>query len=390
VAGGPHTTLCPEFIKHPAIDWGIIGEADDAIVELADAIESGNPAESIANLRYARNGRILTNPMRPLRDPSDLLPPDRESLYQWNTAQENPWRTFIGTRGCPFRCAYCANNSLSKLYQGKGSWFRARNPHLYAEEIREVFQKHHGRQAWLVDDVVNADNDWFEIIFEHYRRDVHKPFVANIKPDLVTADQVRILSDSGCVSVGMGLESGSREIRASLLNRQESNEALLDACKKLKDAGIFIIAQCILGIPGTTLEDDLRTLDLHAKARPGYSWASLFNPYPGLPLTNKAIEQGLFDGDFDSLGATYHIGTPLKLPHRKKLVRLQRLFSVASQSSWLRAFLPVLTTLPLGLVYSAVRKLHKGYALSRGLIRYRFGFREIVVSIARFLSGRGG
>ena len=71
--GGIYATTCPEKCLQAA-DMVCIGEGEDAILELAEKFSRQEDYLSTRNLWFKQDGRIVRNPLRPLKDNLDDLP----------------------------------------------------------------------------------------------------------------------------------------------------------------------------------------------------------------------------------------------------------------------------------------------------------------------------
>ena len=66
------------MIAEPDVDVVCVGEAEDVFLELLDTMEADGDITTIRNIHVKRNGTIVRNPLRPLRQDLDSLPfPDR-------------------------------------------------------------------------------------------------------------------------------------------------------------------------------------------------------------------------------------------------------------------------------------------------------------------------
>ena len=75
VVGGPHVTGLPEYIfEDSVVDYGMVGEGEQAFLELINNLAAGKAIEQIANLIYRRNGTTNINPIRPFIADLDQLP----------------------------------------------------------------------------------------------------------------------------------------------------------------------------------------------------------------------------------------------------------------------------------------------------------------------------
>ncbi len=137
LSGGPHPTFFPDFIEQPFIDAICIGEGEDALIELADSIDTGTIQTSIRNIWIKKNGQIIKNPIRHLIDDLNELPfPDRDLYYRkYPILGKSPSKHFITGRGCPFNCSFCSNKAYKSLYQGLGTMVRQPDPGKICEEI---------------------------------------------------------------------------------------------------------------------------------------------------------------------------------------------------------------------------------------------------------------
>lgn len=133
VAGGPHATVCPEEPLQHGFRFVIRGEAEESLVELADAIDGKRPCEEVNAL--TRRGPLgpRHNPSRGfLRDLDGLASPlDAIALFDprwYGQTEAMPPVGLLASRGCPAACTFCSNNVT-------GRQFRYRGVKLTAEEI---------------------------------------------------------------------------------------------------------------------------------------------------------------------------------------------------------------------------------------------------------------
>jgi len=130
VFGGVHPTSVPEYvIEQPSVDYLVIGEGEEALVELVNNLKDCTLSKRIPNV-WAKNGNeIITNEVRPLIADLNQLPfPDKDIFYTKVPFLKEGY-IVITSRGCVNKCTFC-NNSLYKdrIYQGKGAFFRRRSP----------------------------------------------------------------------------------------------------------------------------------------------------------------------------------------------------------------------------------------------------------------------
>jgi len=108
-----------------------------------------------------------------------------------------------------------------------------------------------------------------------------------------------------------------------------TKETMTDAFDLCAKYDVPTFSNTIFAIPGTSLAEDIESLDLNIRCRVTFGEFPLFFPYPGTELAKYAIERGDFDGDYDALHMSYQSTSPLKcFTKREKL--LQRNLSLLS------------------------------------------------------------
>ncbi|GAG55769.1 unnamed protein product [marine sediment metagenome] len=134
VMGGPHPTVLPEeTMADENVDIVVRGEGEITLFELVKAIESGANLNSVLGITYRDNGNIVSTQNRPLKIDLDSLPlpsrhliPIREYHPQADIYYRSPSTIMITSRGCPYKCIFCASRRIS------GHKYRdCRNPHTY-------------------------------------------------------------------------------------------------------------------------------------------------------------------------------------------------------------------------------------------------------------------
>lgn len=334
--GGPHATFFPEVIDAAPFDGVCIGEAEESLPELLDA-SRGGLEEAPAGWWIRRDrgrGPVVKGPLRPPPQDLDALPPPAFDLYYDADPRYRrlPIRVFLASRGCPHGCTYCFNRTLNARSRGRGPKVRCHDPDRVADDIERVVARWGGRLVWFLDANFAARRPWLEAFLGVYRRRIGLPFFCKLRPERASAETARLLAAAGCTAVGVGIESGSERIRREVLGRRVTDGAILEGCRQLKARGIRILAFNMLGIPGETFDEALRTVALNVACRVDYGGATIFQPYPATVLGEEAVRQGLFHGDFDRLGYSYFDASPLAYPSRRdrdRVTCLQRLFALA-------------------------------------------------------------
>jgi anaerobic magnesium-protoporphyrin IX monomethyl ester cyclase len=340
VLGGAHPTFFPEVIEDAPYDGVCLGEGEESFPEFLDQAQPGEP-RAVPGWWVRRDrgrGEVIRGPRRPPVADLDSLPFAAHDLF-YDPARGGrpdyaraPHKVFLATRGCPFRCRYCFNRTLSEQRRPHGLILRTRDPERVCDEILDVKARWGLRLTWFLDANFIAHRPWLEAFLPVYRRRVGLPFVAKLRPDRATDPVVNLLADAGCTAVGVGIESGSERLRREVLGRGGSDQDIIEGCRRLRQKGIRLFSFNLLGIPSETLDEALRTVALNVACGVTFAAATILQPYPGTELARWAVEAGHFDGDFDRLGYSYFDPSPLRFARardRDQVTNLQRLFSYA-------------------------------------------------------------
>ena len=300
ICGGVHTTLVPDCLEETeGLDAIVRGEGEYPLLELANAIDSDENRFNLKNIWFKKDGEIIKNELRPLISDLDSLPfMDRELFdYQKVIDARNGLANFMFSRGCPFKCTYCCNHALSSLYQGKGKYLRLRSVESSLEEIEEVTQKYHAKLLAFGDDTFSVDKKWFYSFLSEYKKRFNYPFKCQVRPGTCTREMFHLLKEAGCVTVGMGVESGNPHILSEVMKRNITVEQIEEAFKYAHEAGLKTTAGNIIGIPGEDEETIKDTIRLNAKINPTHTVAGVFYPYIGTDLRKFCEEKGFMIED---------------------------------------------------------------------------------------------
>jgi len=295
VFGGAHPTVDPEnTIKNKSVDMICIGEGEEALLELIEKMERGEDFTNTHNFWFKKDGQVIKNSLRHLVENLDILPfPDREifDFKQYLECRNGAMDMIIG-RGCPFGCTYCINHILQKLYDGLGRYVRLRSVDNVLDEIRQITSKYDIKTIRFNDDLFTIDKDWVKEFSEKYSKEFKIPFYCNARTELITDELCEDLKNAGCVSLNMGIESGSEKLRREVLNRQNSNENIINAFKIAKKHGLSTFSYNMVGLPFETLDNISESIDLNQKVNPDFLTVSIFQPLPGTKLAEICKENG--------------------------------------------------------------------------------------------------
>ncbi len=370
VFGGPHATVCPEIVEREGVDIACVGEGEDAVRELASAVERGGDISGIRNLWVKRGGAVVKNEPRPLREDLEALPrPDWSIYYKYPFLRGKSTKTFIGSRGCPFNCTFCTDPYFQALYRGKGRYLRMRAPRGFAEEIREQKEILRFSTVTFDDEVFVWNRGWLREFLPLYREMVGLPFFCGVRADTLTEEIVGELRDSGCYGMSFGIESGSEHIRNEIGKKGITNEQILAAARWVKARGIILRTTNMFCLPDETPERAWETVALNVACGVDHPFAYVYQPLPKTGMYEYARSRGFIGGDFsfDRLEPMHLNDNPLALEKKGQILNIQKLFYLAVTRPRLIPLLRLVVRIPPNPAFTLIFKL----CLVRNYSRYK-------------------
>jgi anaerobic magnesium-protoporphyrin IX monomethyl ester cyclase len=265
-----------EYLK-AGFEAVIVGEVEQTLVELCRAISQGRPLRGLPGI-VDRDGRAEAR--RPLAELDHLPAPawdlvDVERYRQeWTNAHGHFALNLVASRGCPYRCNWCAK----PVY---GNSYRFRSPALVADEMLAVKNAYAPDRLWFSDDIFALSPAWTRRFADEVeRRAAQVPFKMQSRCDLMTRDTVDALRRGGCAEVWMGAESGSQKI-LDAMDKGTRVEHIYDARENLRRHGIRACFFIQLGYLGETWEDIERTVRMIRETQPDDIGVSVSYPLPG-------------------------------------------------------------------------------------------------------------
>lgn len=333
IFGGVHSTICPkETINNDIIDFICIGEGEELIIELADALEKGKDYTRIRNLGYKKGGVTYINDMRPLVDLDDLPTPDW-GLFD----QRHLFRPFMGkiyqgsfyvmSRGCPYRCAYCVNDSLRKTQQRLGKYFRYQSAYTTIKQLRALKAQYGASWFKFADDSIGYfDIEYLEELAEGLEP-LNIKFGCSIRPGSINEKKVILLKKMGIVAASVGVESGNQGIRKNILNRHMTDEQIIDSIKILMDYNVRISTFNLIGLPTETRYNVFETILLNKKAGVKATNVYVIYPYPGTEI-NKNYKINIYNCNGEIIPVSKASSFALSNMNSKEVEGLLRTFEI--------------------------------------------------------------
>jgi radical SAM superfamily enzyme YgiQ (UPF0313 family) len=277
------------------VNFVIVGELETTLIELASHIlTNGNGRfQEIAGLSYweSHEKSVCYTARRPLMCDLDWLPAPAWDLVSIEPYRE-AWRqahgyfsmNLVSSRGCPYRCNWCAKPLF-------GDSYHHRSAAAVAEEMALLKSSYNPDQIWFADDIFALSARWtqeFAAAVERLQAQI--PFKMQSRCDLMTRSTVSALGRAGCAEVWMGAESGSQKV-LDAMDKDTRIEHIAEARANLRAHGIRACYFLQFGYPGETWEDIQATIRLVRETRPDDIGVSVSYPLPGTRFYERVATQ---------------------------------------------------------------------------------------------------
>jgi anaerobic magnesium-protoporphyrin IX monomethyl ester cyclase len=299
VVGGPHPSYMPEtMLQHNEIDYVVIGEGEQAMVNLARSILKGELNQYICKIPGVAcriNGEIVKTPSEfisildsipfPARHMLPMKMYDRILPY----VDVKPVDTMSVLRGCSYQCAYCETRELW------GTTCRAFSPQRIIDEIKDMTENYGTKGIYFVGDnfTINKKrtSEFCHLIKENR---LNIKWTCETRVDLVNKELLIDMKSAGCQTMFFGLESGSPKIQRKL-NKNIDLQEVKRTFELCKQVGIRTATSFMLGIPGETVEDMQATFKFAKTLNADICMFNIYIACPGSKLYDEVVSQHLYD-----------------------------------------------------------------------------------------------
>ena len=313
VVGGPHVTVVPvEFLEEAKnIDIAVVGEGEYTMLDIVKFVEGKKKISDVQGIAYRQDdGAIKQNTLRPFIEDLDELPYPAYHLVdmeQYLNPEKIEYRSFkdrsvsmITSRGCPFNCNFCSVH----LHMGK--MFRAHSVDYVIKHIEYVINKFGVKTIFFEDDNLTFDMKRFEAICDNIiEKGIRFSWETpnGIRADYLTLNLLKKMKKSGCQSVFFGIESGDQCVLDNIIGKSLNLKKVVNVAKMCKDIGLKTAAFYIIGFPGETKENMLKTVELALRLKRDYDVGMLLHvatPSLGTRLYEECMKKEYIEGPLTS------------------------------------------------------------------------------------------
>ncbi|MEG3637896.1 B12-binding domain-containing radical SAM protein [Magnetococcus sp. PR-3] len=293
VIGGPHATLFPHDFEEWPVDYVVSGEGEQIWVSLLEALNQGIPPKPMPGLgmRQAMGKLVIAGKADVVNNLDEIGPPD---ISQYDMARYYSPMHIRGkkvihtltTRGCPFKCTFCAATEVMgrtmrfrsvpdvieelKRYRDQGydslmfydDIFTIRKRHVF--ELCEAMAQNHLKFKWTCFTRTNAVND---------------------------RDMLAAMRQTGCYLITFGCETAHDKTLA-LMKKGLTQEDNVRGIENVHQAGIKSLSSFMIGLPNETAEDIQRTIDFATRSKLTFAVFPIFEPFKGTAIYETCKETG--------------------------------------------------------------------------------------------------
>lgn len=321
IVGGLFPTTMPVFfIDDDNVDLICIGEGEYAITEVAKRLERNEALSDIPNLIIKSEDNVVRNDLAKYYDWNPLIFQDWEifdkrHLHKPFMGRMQKTGFFEMARGCPFNCSYCINKLNQEIFKGLGKYNREKPLESAISEIVYMKDKYALELVFFNDEnFLTMRKDRFEDFCINYQKRVALPFFIMTRADsLLDETKVQRLRDAGCITIGIGVESGNEEFRKKVLNKNIPNATYEKAFLNCHKYNIRTTANIIIGLPFETEENVIESALFCNKLQAKSISLAIFAPYHGTKLRDICIENNFIKNEYNEDIAIINHST-LKMP----------------------------------------------------------------------------
>ncbi|MBI4644592.1 MAG: radical SAM protein [Deltaproteobacteria bacterium] len=298
IIGGPHISVLGEEAFFPCFDLAVRGEAEMIFASLLQALEEGGRGlDAIPGVMLRRGQKVLDQGWGPKVPDLDTLPFPAWDLYDMSAYLTHvrgkglvPYATMNFTRGCPFKCVFCAASVL------EGKKLRGRSPRNVVAEVSYIKEKFNISHICFNDSTLTLRPDLIkEFCSLLLAANLQVTWEGWTRANLVDEELLSIMKNAGFVRISFGIETGSPRI-LKLIRKEVSHEDIRRVYRLTGKLGIEATCSAMMGHPGETEADVWETVRfIRSIPEIEYSPLSIAVPYPGTELYRlaKRGEHGL-------------------------------------------------------------------------------------------------
>ncbi len=300
ILGNIHASVYAEaYLRNRCCDIVVHGEAEYTFLGILEVLEGKQKDFSgIQSISYLHGENFITTSGPRVIENLETLPlPDRDGvkqeLYNIPAISNIPYcgknnsigKHMFTSRGCLFSCAFC----VVPIERGQ----RCNSIVNVADEIEVMIKKYSAKYIFIMDSLfISNKKRVIDICKEIKKRGLNFKWGCEGHVNFVDQELIEEMESAGCNDISFGIESGVQRLldntqKGTQLARIEKAINTVKKTTKIKATGLFI-----LGLPGETYKDSLRTIEFSKRLPLDMAQFSILVPYPGSQLFYELKKKG--------------------------------------------------------------------------------------------------
>jgi anaerobic magnesium-protoporphyrin IX monomethyl ester cyclase len=281
VVGGVHVTALPveTLEEFPSFDIGVVGEGEQTLHELCDAIQNERDLSQVNGLVVRTSDGVFQTAPRPRILDQDSLP-----FPAWDLMP--PAKTYFvqSIRGCPYNCLFCMNPN--------GKVARVRSVNNVIQELNWIIDTWKPERISFGDELFSVDmSRTHELLEAMIKNDIGTKVKWDVQTHVHYVDEAlfKKFKEAKVDRVELGVETGD-ESALKKMGKGTRLETILAACEAGRKAGVSIGTFLLFGQPNEDLKSLHKTIDIAVKINPAIPMFGIMTPYPGTEVARMAAK----------------------------------------------------------------------------------------------------
>ena len=288
IANSSDATDHTEDYLNNGADYVITGEGEITLLELISRLKENAAVDTIKSLVYYKDKNLITTPKRNVLKDLDELPLPAWDLIDiesykaiWEESKQDFTLNIATTRGCPFKCNWCAK----PIY---GNRYNSHSPEYITKHIKLLSDTFNVNRFWMCDDIFGLKPNWVQEFnrFLNIENLTISYYIQSRVDLLLKEDTIEALAESGLEEIWVGAESGSQAI-LDAMDKDTKVEQIYEATRLLKAKGVKVALFIQFGYLNQTKADIDKTIAMIKELIPDNIGISVSYPLPGTKFYDK-------------------------------------------------------------------------------------------------------
>jgi anaerobic magnesium-protoporphyrin IX monomethyl ester cyclase len=317
VIGGMHATNAVEsLLESPSVDYVCRGEGEAIISDFATLLAKGESVESLPGIvgrkKLGADKDASLSETVPVIDDLDEIPlpswhllpmehyiacDDSRSRELDMVDQAPRIATIVTTRGCPFKCTFCASWTVH------GRAMRYRSIDNVLKELTLLREKFKVNIVIPEDDLFSVDKKRIvplcNAVAEKFNRAIQFQFPSGLSVATLDRDVIRAMINMGMTVANIAIESGSPYVQKHIIKKNCNLERARNVVQICRDEGIFVRAYFVMGFPGETKEMLQETINFLQTLSTDWNVINVAAPLIGTEMYEQMMDKGWIDDSFN-------------------------------------------------------------------------------------------